>query len=455
MLKIAPIRSRNEVHMSKQIHGNQKHLTQDNRVAIEKGLDSGTSLRQIAAAIDKDPSTVSYEIKKHRIMQPHTENNLNLDGFRNKCILRGNCKKENICNSSGSPCKRLCKSCPRCNHVCKDFTPKDYHCPLIDKAPFVCNGCKQKASCRLDKAYYRAAKAHREYRTILIESRNGINISQEDLAALDELISPLIRQGQSPYTICHNHPEIGLSEKTIYNYIDSGALSVRNLDLPKKVKYKVRQVHQSEIKDTGIFENRTYKDYQAFLSLYPDTPVVEMDTVLGCEGSRKVLLTIHFTCCSLMAAFLLDGKQPANVLCVFNRIEKAVTTFLFSKVMPLILTDRGGEFSNPDALEAGTDNTIRTSIYYCDPMCSWQKPHCEKNHEYIRKICPKGTSFDYFTQRDITLMMSHINSSPRESLGGMTPYRLAAMMLPKEFMDFFSFKEIHPDKVNLTPSLLK
>ena len=441
--------------MSKQIRGNQKHLTQDNRITIEKGLDAGTSLRQIASSIGKDPSTISYEVKKHRILRPHPVNDLNLDGFHNKCTLRGSCKKKNICNSSGDPCRRLCKSCPRCNSVCNDFTPKDYHCPLTDKAPFVCNGCKNKSRCRLDKAFYRATIAHREYRTILSQSRDGINISEEELALLDDLVSPLIRKGQSPYTICHNHPEIGLCEKTIYNYVDSGALTVRNIDLPKKVKYKLRQSHNSEISDTGIFENRTYKDYQAFLSLYPDTPVVEMDTVEGCEGSRKVLLTLHYTNCGLMAAFLLDNKRSTNVLRVFNRIENAITAFLFARTMPLILTDRGGEFSDPDALETSTENTIRTSIYYCDPMCSWQKPHCEKNHEYIRKICPKGTTFDHYTQWDITLMMSHINCSPRESLGGLSPYRLAALMLPKELMDFFAFREIKPDEINLTPSLLK
>ena len=98
---------------------------------------------------------------------------------------------------------------------------------------------------------------------------------------------------------------------------------------------------------------------------------------------------------------------------------------------------------------------IRTSIYYCDPMCSWQKPHCEKNHEYIRKICPKGTSFDDYTQYDIDRMMSHINSSPRESLGGLTPYALAEMMLSKTLMKAFGLRKIAPDDVILTPDLLK
>ena len=46
-----------------------------------------------------------------------------------------------------------------------------------------------------------------------MESRAGINISPADLVALDELVTPLILQGQSPYMILRNHPEIALSEK--------------------------------------------------------------------------------------------------------------------------------------------------------------------------------------------------------------------------------------------------
>ena len=126
-----------------------------------------------------------------------------------------------------------------------------------------------------------------------------------------------------------------------------------------------------------------------------------MDTVLGCEGSKKVLLTLHFDCCSLMMAYLLDSKEVCHVKAIFDSIERSLGTFSFSSVFSLVLTDRGGEFRNPAALECGQENLIRTSIYYCDPMCSWQKPHCEKNHEYSRKICPKGTSFD-----DYSLAMS-------------------------------------------------
>ena len=437
--------------MSKSIPGNHKHMTQDNRVTIEKGLDTGISLRKIAESIEKDPSTVSKEIKKHRTLYAHNAFNES----PNKCALSRDCKRKHLCSDSRPSCKKLCYTCSHCNRICPDFIPKSYHCDLLDKAPFVCNGCHKKNHCRLDKYYYKATTAFRQYRTVLVESRTGINISEADLKVLDELVAPLIRQGQSPYTILNNHPEIGLSEKTLYNYIEQGALSVKNIDLPKKVAYKVRNVHKTEINDSRVFEGRTFNDYQEYMKAHPDTPVVEMDTVVGCEGSHKVLLTLHFACCSFMAAFLLDSKEAKRVEAVFDRLEKKISTIEFCLSFPLILTDRGGEFAHPDVLECGIDNVIRTSIYYCDPMCSWQKPHCEKNHEYIRKICPKGTSFDNYTQYDIDRMMSHINSAPRESLGGLTPYALAEMMLSKTLMKAFGLRKISPDDVVLTPDLLK
>ena len=430
---------------------NQKHLSLDNRILIESGLSEGRTLSAIAADINKDPSTISKEIKKHRIKQYHNTFN----DHPNKCANKKDCKKTYLCGSHSRCLGKLCKKCSLCNTRCPDFVQISFHCDKLDKAPYVCNGCQKRFHCRKDKAFYKAVQANKEYRAVLTESRAGINISEYDLFEIDSIVSPLILKGQSPYTILNNHPEISLSEKTLYNYIDNGALTVKNIDLPKKVKYKPRQIHDTEIDDTGIFENRTYKDYIAFMSHYPDTSVVEMDTVVGCEGSHKVLLTFHFTCCDLMMAYLISSREAKYVEAVFDRMEKKISTFIFCQAFNLILTDRGGEFKHPDKLECGENNTIRTSIYYCDPMCSWQKPHCEKNHEYIRKICPKGTSFDDFTQKDIDLMMSHINSSPRESFGGYTPLALANMMLPKELLDCFGLKPISPDEVTLTPDLLK
>lgn len=236
--------------MSKQITGNQKHMTMEDRIVIEKGLDQKCSLRCIAIQLGKDPTTISKEIKKHRSFQEHNHFN----EPRNKCALAKDCRKKNICGTYAPICKKMCRLCNHCNSHCKDFTPRSYHCPKLDKAPFVCNACNKKSGCRLDKSYYRTATAHRQYRTVLVESRTGINISPERLTWLDELASPLILQGQSPYMILQNHPEIPCSEKTLYNYIESGALSVKNIDLPKKVKYKIRSSTPSDAVDQAVYE---------------------------------------------------------------------------------------------------------------------------------------------------------------------------------------------------------
>ncbi len=438
--------------MKNEYQPNQKHMTQDNRVVIEKDLDNRVPLSTIARELSKDPTTIAKEIKKHRIFQQHNTFNEK----PNRCAHSKDCHRKNLCQLYAPICKRECKHCPQCHKHCPDYVPFDYHCKLTDKAPYVCNGCSKKTGCRLDKYFYRATSAHKQYKTILVESRTGINISEDNLALLDETISPLVRQGQSVYMILQNHPEITQCEKTIYNYIDSGALSVGNIDLPKKVKYKVRKSQETTPNTSGIYEGRCYKDLQAFLSVNPDTRITEMDTVVGCEGSKKVLLTLHLGETNFMMAYLLDSKEAAAVEAVFDTLNSAIGTYAFCQAMPLILTDRGGEFGHPDALECSIDNMVRTNIFYCDPMASWQKPHCEKNHEYIRKICPQGIStFDYLTQEDVNLMMSHINSTCRESLGGLSPFTLAKMMLPSELLTAFGLWEIPADEIILTPNLLK
>ena len=148
--------------MSKSITGNQKHMTMDNRVAIEKGLDASLSLRSIAMQLGKDPTTIAKEIKKHRTFQEHNHYN----EPKNKCVHALSCKKKNICGLFAPVCKRACRFCNHCNSHCPDFTPRSYHCDKLDKAPFVCNGCDRKTACRLDKAFYRATTAHRQYKTV-------------------------------------------------------------------------------------------------------------------------------------------------------------------------------------------------------------------------------------------------------------------------------------------------
>ena len=53
--------------MSKYIPGNQKHLTLNDRIYIENELNKGTSFKDIARFLCKDPTTISKEVKAHRL----------------------------------------------------------------------------------------------------------------------------------------------------------------------------------------------------------------------------------------------------------------------------------------------------------------------------------------------------------------------------------------------------
>lgn len=106
------------------------------------------------------------------------------------------------------------------------------------------------------------------------------------------------------------------------------------------------------------------------------------------------------------------------------------------------------------ALETAADGTRITSIFYCDPSSSFQKPTIEDNHEFIRRILPKGRSFDDLTPADILLMMDHINSYSREKLNDKSPYESFSFFYGQEVLDRLGAIFIAPNEIILRPSLL-
>ena len=112
-------------------------------------------------------------------------------------------------------------------------------------------------------------------------------------------------------------------------------------------------------------------------------------------------------------------------------------------------------FKHADRLETTKELEDRTKIFYCDPMASWQKPKVEKNHEFIRYIIPKGKSMAFLTEEKVILLMNHINSIRRESLGGCSPWQVASEDEDmRVLMNLLNMKEIESDNVLLTPDLL-
>ena len=434
--------------MSKYIPGNQKHLTLEDRVYIENELAKGTSFKNIAAFLCKDPTTISKEVRAHRLSDWYHKGTFY--NARNFCTHRYHCKKTNVCGKI-LLCGIKCTSCPTCNQTCRDFEKE--RCKRLDKAPYVCNGCPKKINhCTIAHKYrYDARFADRKYQELLTGSRSGINMSKKQLHQKDQIITPLIEQGQSPYQILANHPELDMSVRSMYTYIDKGLFTARNVDLKRQAKFKPRKYHKTQITDRSAFINRTYSD---FCSLSLES-FVEMDTVKSSRDSKKALLTLFFTKEKLFLAFLVNRCTKGAVRLIFDRLEKRMGTYEFISVFENVLTDRGSEFGDPVALETGINRIQRTSIYYCGPMRSGQKGGIEQAHTMLRMILPKGTSFEFLTQWDVNLIVNHINSTPRESLNGRTPYDLALETLGEDVLKAFQLKRIAPDEVNLTPKLIR
>ena len=434
--------------MSKYIPGNQKHLTLENRIYIENELNKGTSFKDIAKFLCKDPTTISKEVKAHRLSDWYHKGSFY--NAKNFCLHRYHCKKTNACGKI-VVCGIKCASCPTCNQTCKDFEKEQ--CPRLDKAPYVCNGCPMKINhCTIAHKYtYNARFSDRKYREKLSDSRAGVNLTKHELRKKDRIISPLIEQGQSPYQIVTNHPELDLSVRTVYAYLDQGLFTARNVDLKRKVKFKPRKCHKTQITDRTVFINRTYQDFQT-LRLASCT---EMDTVHSSRESKKTLLTFFFTKEKLFLTFLMNRCTQGAVRLIFDRLEKRLGTYEFLSTFEHILTDRGTEFGNPGALETGVNGIQRTSSYYCDPMRSGQKGGLEQAHTMLRMVLPKGTSFEFLTQWDVNLIMNHINSTPRGSLGGRTPYSVALETMGEDVLNAFQLRPIAPDEVNLTPKLIR
>ena len=221
----------------------------------------------------------------------------------------------------------MCFKCKRCNTYCSDF--QEDICLILTQAPYVCNSCSSKSSCRLVKYYYRALPSYHQYKHTLSGSRQGINLSSEYLCELDNIVSPLIKQGQ---TISHIYQTQNLkcSKSSLYNYIAQNQLSARNIDLPRRIRFSTRKSKRTPPKDTSIRKGRTYDDFEKYLLDNPEAQIVEMDTVEGKKGG-KVLLTMLFRNSKLMLAFLLEDKTRNSVLKVFNWIEGILGNDLFKR----------------------------------------------------------------------------------------------------------------------------
>jgi IS30 family transposase len=428
------------------------HMTEDDRYAIKNGLDGGETFKAIASKIGKDCTTVSKEVKARRVFRKTG----GIGQKFNDCAHRFGCLENSLC--TGKICKgRRCRNCHDVycgdKKLCERFERE--FCPQRDLAPYVCNGCHMRIRCTLEKAFYEPRGAQREYEGLRHDARAGFDLDEAEVCRLNAIVSPLLKKGQSLHHICANNAsKIMLSERAMYNYVNASLFDARNIDMPRKVRYKKRKQKREAKVDKGCVVGRTYEDYLAFRAGNPDISVVEMDTVHGSQGG-KALLTLHFVDTHFMLAILIDGLTAFDVALAFKWLRRTLGFELYGMLFVLILTDRGSEFSNPKDIEFDEEGEGRTRLFYCDPQQSQQKGSAEKNHSEIRRVLPKGTSFDNLCQDDITLMMNHVNSYGRKSLNNRPPMELFRFIYGSETLEMLGAELVPADDIVLRPSLLK
>lgn len=435
------------------IYGNCGQIDLTDRLAIETGLCRGDSFKKIAKKIKRHPSTVAHEVLTNRTFI-HATYVAGKD-----CSKVRHCTQRNLCNRPEEGCLRGCKYCHDidCRRICERYV--SMACRKPERPPYVCNTCKERRICIKDKYLYTAAYADAASARRRSESRQGIHLTEEQKTQVEELLTPLIRKGQPLTHIYAEHRSaLPMSLRSLYNYINGGKISIKSIDLRRKVSYRQRRKKQKRngFADQRYRKGRGYEEYEALIK---DTGLnaLEMDTIRGSREKGKRLLTMIFQKSSIMLLFLLPNGTAESVKRVFDYLERGLGTECFQRLFPVILTDNGAEFKRVDELELTEDFEIRTRLFFCDPMASWQKPHIEKNHEYIRYVIPRGKSFDSYTQEDITLLMNHINSTRRPGLNNKAPYELISEDDEdmKALFAFLKMDLIPSDEVHLMPDLFK
>ena len=424
--------------------GKDAHMSLSDRQIIETGIANGSSKKSIADIIGKNKSTITREIHNHRILKKQCT-------YPIDCVLFPKCKDKNTF---------------LCNKQCQNYT--SFHCARRDRSPGACNGCSSYRSCHFDKYWYDAAQAHHEYRDDLVQCRAGVNATIQEIRLLGEIIKPCLEKGQSLYAIKQAHPEITVTEQTLYTYIEDGVfqdagISITCMDLKRQVSRKPTRkskVQYSPRQDRSFMKGRTYSDYKDYLITNPSARIVEMDTVYNSISNGPFLQTFKFLEYDLLFCVYHTAKTSDDMLNGILLLEEILGHDIFEREVEVLKTDRGSEFYLAEKAETRDDGTRRTRVFYCDPMASCQKGSLENIHHLVRDICPKNCDLyglGLTSQDKANLISIHINSYPKEKLKGKTSFQLIRFY-SEEMADRFAaygIQPVAPDEVILKPTLLR
>lgn len=405
------------------------HLILETRTIIENMLNEGKNLSQIANELQRDRTNIAREINKRKIIVfPSSYNNANP------------CLKNNDCPLKSYECYKTCKNIEI--NLCKKLT----------SSPHVCNACTTKQHCRHVKYYYKAFEANKKYKDSWSNDRLGLHYSELEINILNNDFKNLVLNTRSVYhsLIVINKRGFNFKLFTVYKQIEKGQLEIKSNDLPRCRKNKKKEEKDRNYKNKNI-EGHTYEDYKIYKENNPEDNEIQLDTVEGVkENNTPVLLTLEIVKINFLFIFKINSQTADEVKFKLIYLKTLLSDEITNNVFKILLTDNGKEFPLTSLL----DVLSNTNIFYCHPYSSYEKGSIENNHELIRRVIPKGVSLKPYTQNDIDLLCSHINSLYRESLDGKCPFDLINNYIPNEILNKLNIKKIDDDKVILNPYLL-
>ncbi len=408
---------------------NNTHLTYEGRLIIENLLNDGKTVTEISNITRRDRSNINREIIKHRTISYSSV-------FNN----RYPCIKHETCNVKSYECYLYCKNI------------EINLCPKLTSSPHVCNSCTSKKGCRYVKYYYKALKADCEYRNNWRKDRTGLHYTDEELRILNTDFYYLVLKNKSIYHSLKiiNNRGFNFKSSTIYKQIERNEIRLKRSDLPRKRKKFIKEEIDNSYKRN--VEGHTYEDYKNYKINYPNANEVQMDTVEGTkENNVPVVLTLEIIKINFLFIFKLDNKKNAEVIRLLSFFQNTITKDIFNKLMEILLTDNGSEFIT---LETFIDNFKEINVFYCHPYSSYEKGSIENNHELIRRVIPKGVSLKPYSQAELNLLSSHINSLCRNNLNGKCPFDLIDKYVPLDKIKDLGLSKIKEEDVTLIPELL-
>jgi len=353
-----------------------KHLSIDQRKVISSGIAHEYKVKDIGESLGVDPTTVSKEVKRNR--------------------------DQITIGLSTSTCKR------------------------INRWPYVCTGCSKRYNnkCSLTKYKYDAQAAQKKANINLVNSRKGIDVTDEEFNKLDDLIKTGVDNNKSIYQIkIENNDVIKKSTTTLYRYINNGYLTTKRIDLPYAVKYKKRKYKKKyDYSDNFIDRsNHTYIDYLAFIHNNPGVYVWQLDFLGAIKTDNKCILSFILPNFQFLLLNIINNPNSEKVVEYFDEIEIRIGIEAFKELIPVILTDRDPCFSDIEGIcFSKVTGEERCKLFFCDPYVSNQKPNVENLNKQLRLFFLKGKSVDKYSEDDVKTVNITMLNRPLRSMDGYT-----------------------------------